>query len=288
MDHPSRYWIKFLCSRGKHTHEMIEGMLTAIDLGGADADFIKSVDDDLDIPEPFMPRDLRHRPSQSFLRREGIYEAWHDTKSFNEAFGVLSATELRHMVETFVLSPLRPDQAVKKIKQKTGIPLSIQAYELYQHYFWNKSLLSGAAWGEFILQRDQAHMEWLQLAVHAKGAQGAQMLMWKMGTAGRLHVESGRMFRDIRDINYMCIKQIEHRFPTIEHSKMMLNYARVCDLSQRQVDASESATEDIVKTFNSFRMKREEVRRTPIQQLTGGNFSEAEDVTASKEGIGDY
>lgn len=287
-DHPSKYWIKFLCSRGKHTHEMIEGMLEAIELGGADADYIKGVDDELELPDPFFPKELKHRSSQAFLRREGIYEAWHSTKAFDEAFDILSTMELRHMVETFALSPLRSDQAVKKIKQNLGTELSVRAYELYQHYFWNRSLLSGAAWGEFILQRDQAHGEWLQLAVHANDAQGAQMVMWKMGAAGRLHVESGRMFKDIRNIGYMCIKQLEHRYPNKEHAKALLDYTRVCDISQRQVDASESATEDIVKTFNSFRMKRKEADRTPIQQLTGGNFSEAEDLAAGKEGIGDY
>ena len=287
-DHPSKYWIKFLLSRKKHAHEVIEGMLTALELGGADTDYIKSVDDELDFPDPFFPSNLKHRPSQAFLRREGIYEAWHGTKAFQEAFDILSTVELRHLVETFILSPLRSEHAVKKIKSKTGFIISVKAYELYQHYFWNKALLSGAAWGQFIIERDQAHMEWLQLAVNAKGAQGAQMILWKTGSSGRLHVESGRMFKDIRDISFMCIQQIAHRYPTPDHAKMLLDYARVCKMSQEQLDASANATEDIVQSFNSFRMRREELPKTSIQQLTGGNFSEAEDTSTTEEGIGEY
>jgi len=287
-EHPSKYWIKFLLSRRKHPHEAIEGMLTAIDLGGADADYIKSIDDTLEFPDPFLPTNLKHRPSQAFLRKEGIYEAWHDTKVFQEAFSILGTVELRHLVETFALSPLRSDHAAKKIKYKTGIQLSTAAYELYQHYFWNKSLLSGAAWGQFILERDQAHTEWLQLAVNAKGAQGAQMILWKTGSTGRLHVESGRMFKDIRDISFMCIQQIAHRYPTTDHAKMLLDYTRVAKISQEQLDASANATEDIVQSFNSFRMRRVEINQTPIQQLTGGRFSEAEDLVSSEEGMGEY
>lgn len=287
-DHPSKYWIKFLLSRQKHSHEVIAGMLTAIGLGGAEEDFIKELDDRMEYPDPFLPYSLRHKDSQRFLRREGIYEAWHKTRAFQRAFDILGTVELRHLVETFALSPLRSDHAVKKIKQKTGLDISILTYELYQHYFWNRSLLSGAAWGQYILERDSAHMEWLQLAVHAQGAQGAQMVLWKTGSSGRLHVESGRMFKEIRDISFMCIQQIAHRYPCSDHAKTLLDYTRTAKLSQEQLDASANATEDIVQTFNSFRMRLEEKDQVPLQQLTGGRFSEAEDTTASEDGIGEY
>jgi hypothetical protein len=191
-------------------------------------------------------------------------------------------------VETFILSPLRPDQAVKKIQQTTGVALSERAYELYSHYWWNRALLSGAGWGQFIMERDVAHQEWLQLAVHAKGSQGAQMLMWKIGSSGRLHVESGKMFKDIRDISYMCIKQIEHRYPTEEHSRTLLNYTKACVAGQQQLDASANAITDIVESFNAFSMRRVSNQIPSVQQLTRGNVSEADDAAGEKDKLPDY
>ena len=288
IEHPAKFWIKFLLTRKKHSVEGIEGMLTALDLGGAEEEYIQKLESGMDYPDPFFPTDLRHKASQYFLRREGVHDAWHNSPVFREAYSVLGTGEVRPLVETYILSPLRPNQAVKKISQQTNVKLSVRAYELFEHYWWNRSLLSGAGWGQYIMERDVAHQEWLQLAVHARGAQGAQMLMWKTGSAGRLHVESGRMFKDIRDISYMCIKQIEHRYPTEEHARTLLNYARACHLSQQQLDASANAVTDIVDSFNAFRMRRVSTQIPSVQQLTRGNVSEAEDVAGERENLGDY
>lgn len=285
---PAKFWIKFLLSRDKHSPESIEGMLTAIQLGGVETDYIRYLDASMTLPKDFQPTNLKHRPSQHFLRKEGIYEAWHRPAAFCEAFDLIGAGELRALVETFILSPLRPHQAIKKIKHKTGVLISEKAYELFEHYWWNRGLMSGAEWGDYILRRDVAHQEWLHLAVNATGTSGAQMLMWKTGSMTRLHIESGRMFKDMRDVSYMCFMQLAHGTPGGEHSKTLLNYMRTASLAQQQLDASSNAMVDIVEHFNQFRMKREKIQTPSIQQLTGGNYSAAEDLASDKEKLGDY
>lgn len=285
---PAKFWIKFLLSRGKHDPESIEAMMTAIQLGGIDADYIRYLDQMMDPPDNFRPSDLSHRASQKFLRKEGIYEAWHRPAAFQEAHALIGAGELRALVETFILSPLRPHQAIKKIKYKTGVAISEKAYRLFEHYWWNRNLMSGAEWGDYVMRREVAHQEWLHLAVNATGASGAQMLMWKTGSMARIHIESGRIFKDMRDVAYMCFMQRAHGFPSEEHSKTLLNYARTASLAQQQLDASSNAMVDIVEHFNQFRMKRERVQTPSIQQLTGGNFSSAEDLSSDKEKLEDY
>jgi len=285
---PAKYWIKFLLSRGKHDPESIEGMMSAIQLGGVDADYIRYLDRMMDPPDDFQPSNLRHRASQAFLRQEGIYEAWHRPPAFREAHALIGAGELRALVETFILSPLRPHQAIKKIKYKTGVEISKKAYRLFEHYWWNRNLMSGAEWGDYVMRREVAHQEWLHLAVNATGASGAQMLMWKTGSMARLHIESGRIFKDMRDVAYMCFMQRAHGYPSEEHAKTLLNYTRIAALAQEQLDASSNAMVDIVEHFNQFRMKREKIQTPSIQQLTGGNFSGAEDLSSDKEKLEDY
>lgn len=285
---PAKFWIKFLLSRQKHPPEAIDAMLTAIQLGGVSVDYVRYLDFMMEIPPGFNPTDLKSRVSQQFLRREGIYDAWHRPPAFQEAFSIINSGELRALVETFLLSPLRPHQAIKKIAKKTGVMLSEKAYELFGHYWWNRTLMSGAEWGDYVLRRDVAHREWLHLAVNAQGASGAQMLMWKTGSMARLHIESGRMFKDMRDVAYMCFMQLAHFPPCEDHSKTLLNYARTAQLAQEQLDSSSNAMVDIVEHFNQFRMKREKVETPSVQQLTGGNFSGAEDLAGDKEGLGDY
>lgn len=285
---PAKFWIKFLLSRDKHSPESIEGMLTAIQLGGVEEDYIRYLDASMTPPKSFQPTNLKHRSSQRFLRREGIYDAWHRPRAFREAYDLIGSSELRALIETFILSPLRPRQAIKKIKYKTGVCISEKAYDLFEHYWWNRGLMSGAEWGDYILRRDVAHQEWLHLAVNATGTSGAQMLMWKTGSMARLHIESGRMFKDMRDVSYMCFMQLAHSSPNMEHSKTLLNYVRTAGIAQEQLDASSNAMVDIVEHFNQFRMKREKIETPSIQQLTGGNYSEAEDLASGKEKLGEY
>lgn len=285
---PAKYWIKFLLSRGNHTCDDIDVLLTTIQLGGVDADYIRAVKARMDPPTDFQPTNLQHRASQQFLRDEEIYEAWHRTAAFNEAFDILGMGEVRALVETYILSPLRTYQAVKKIRAKTGVSISDKAYDIFEHYWWNRSLMSGAEWGDYIMRRDVAHQEWLQLAVHTQGASGAQMIMWKTGNQARVHVDSGRIFKDMRDVAYLCFMQRAQDFPSVEHSKALLNYARTAALAQQQLDASSNAMLDIVEHFNQFKMRRVEVKTPSIQQLTKGNYSEAEDHAGDKEKLGDY
>jgi hypothetical protein len=284
---PAKYWIRFLLSRQKHTVSSIEAMLAAIQLGGIDADYIRGIKASMQIPRDFQPTNLQHRPSQRFLRNEGIYEAWHRPPIFTEAFDILGNSELRALVETYILSPLRPHQALIKIEQCTGVKLRKKVYLLFEHYWWNRGLLSGADWGDYIIRRDVAHHEWLQLAVNATGASGAQMLMWKTGALPRLQLEAGRIFKDMRNIAYMCFMQRAYDPPSLEHSKSLLNYARTATAAQQQVDASQHAMADVVEHFNQFRMKREKVQTPAVQQLTGGNYSTAEDAVGENEKLED-
>ena len=146
-------------------------------------------------------------------------------------------------------------------------------------------MMSGSRWGDYILRREVAHQEWLHLAVNAQGPSGAQMLMWKTGSLARVHLEAEKIFRDMRDVSYMCFMQQATAPPSVPHSKMMLNYARLAGMAQERIDASTSATEDLVEHFNQFQMKRQHIATPPIQQLTGGNFSSAEDHSADAERI---
>lgn len=282
--HPAKYWVKFYLSRRSHTHQRVAELLSLIDLGGLDADKVKLVADEMSFPTPYRPNDLSHRPSQIFLRREGIYDAWRGRKDMQLAEGILSTKAMRDLVETFVLSPLKTKQAIKKISQKfPDYGLTEKAYELFEHYFWNRDEMSGDKWGSFITTREKANQEWLQLSMDSRGPSGVQMLLWKTGTGTLKQIEANKMFTDLRNIAYMAAMQISMYPPGRNHSEMLLNYTRAAKIGQEGVDSTESAVKDVVKAFNAFRMRHVETQVPSIKQLTGGQFSEAESGTSGED-----
>lgn len=283
LSHPATYWAKFYLTRQTHTYEQVEGLLNVNEVGGLRADELEELDQQMDYPVPFKPRDLRHRPSQAFLRREGIYEAWHRGRDMKIALGILENRELRQVVETMILSPVKPEAAVRKINRKLNVSLTVRAYELFKHYFWNRDLMSGAEWGEFLHNRDDAHQEWLQLAVDARGPGGVQMLLWKTGMGALRQIEANRVFSDLRNVAYMCAMQIAMDRPSKDHARMLLDYAKTAKLGQDGIDASADAVSDVVQAFSAFRMRHVESKTPTIQQLTGGNFSDAETAAGDEE-----
>ena len=257
------------------------------DLGGLTVEELASIEDGMDYPVPYRPHVRTHGPSQRFLRREGVYDAWRNGPDMRQTKKVLESNALRQAVETFILSPVKAEQAVRKIQQKLDFYLTVRAYELYQHYYWNRDLLTGLEWGDFIHTRDTANRQLLQLAVEARGASGAQLLLWKMGMGGLRQMEANRGFTDARNVSFMLLQQIALVEPSKYHSEMWLNYLRAAKMAQEAVDASSSAVQDVVESFNAFRLRHEETKAPSIKELTGGNFSPAEGIEDGEDGM-DY
>lgn len=287
MRHPSEYWIKYLISQDAHTDEQIQGMCEMANLGAINDTYLINLRMAMmkDRPILFRPRDVQCRASQLFLRKEGIHEAWYRNQHMKTAVNILISSKLRALVETFILSPLKSDQAVRKIREKLDIKLHKSAYELYRHFFWNSNLLSSTDWGDFLRSRELSHHEWLRLAVTAHGPQGIQMLLWKTGTGNLRQLTANRIFEDIRNIAYMKIKEIELRPAHMEHSQTFLNYARAAKIAQEEVANTSDAMKDVLSHFQAFRMQHSEMTTPSIGQLTGGNFSEAEDVAGASDDI---
>jgi hypothetical protein len=287
--HPAEYWIKFLLSRREHGFEEIVAMCVAADLGELDPNYLRALDTELraEAPVPFRGHDLRHRASMTFLRQCGVYDAWHRNAAMRQAMSMLGNAQVRPLMEAFILSPMKPDQAVKKIFQNTGVDVSERAYELFRHYFWNSQLLSMEEWGEFIAGRRVAHKEWLRIAVTAKGARGVQLLLWRTGSGALRHIDSGRMFTDLRNIAYMKALELEHEPADKDNATAFRSYVHSAKMAQEEITASAAAAQDLVDSFQGFHMKSITPKLPSVLQLTAGGetLSEAEDVTLSEDSI---
>lgn len=288
MRHPAEFWIKYLLSKDSHSYEQIRGIMEMYSLGAIPTEYLNMLEDELesDKPTPFRPRTKRHKPSQSYLRRHGIYKAWHRDEPMKQAVELMTHAQARSLAEVFALSPVSPDQAVAKINvQVKNFYLTVPAYERFRHYFWNNQLLSAAEWGEYVQNRKDSHSEWLKLAVNANDPQGVQLLLWKTGAGAIKNIDRSRIFTDFRNIAYMKAKELEHAKASSDDSKALLNYARVARAAQEEINNSSDAVRDVLESFNAFRMKRKGIDAPSIKQLTGGEYTTAENVTAIEDKI---
>jgi len=291
MPHPSEYWLKFLLSRKEHTFDEISTMCEMNGVGGVTSEdlmYLRSVLAD-DEPVPFRAHDQRHKQSMSYLRRHGIYEAWHRNKWMKDAIELLGDAKMRPLLETYILSPMRPDQAVRKLKTVTGRKIDVRTYDLFAHYFWRPDAMSVEEWGDFIHRRRVAHQEWLRLAVTSRGPEGVRLVLWKTGSGPVRHIDSAKIFTNLRNIAYLKALELEHLPAGKDHSIAFANYVKSAKVAQEEVSASAAAMTDVLDSFKAFQMSTVVDEVPSIQQLTdggkGGTFSEAEDVTGDDDKI---
>lgn len=281
--HPAHYWITFLLSRCEHSFEEIKAMCQMAQLGAVDNEYLTRIRQRLmeDMPVPFRGNSPGHRPSAVFIRRHRIYEAWTRPPEMKQAIELLGDSHRRALLETFMLSPLKPEQALARINQNGSNEITTDVYLLFQHYFWNTGLLSGEEWGEYIRRRRVAHQDWLQLAVKAKGPSGVQLLLWKTGVGAVRHIDSGKMFTHLRNIAYYKALELEHEPAGPAHSTAFRNYVLSAKMAQEEATASATAMTDILDSFRAFRMSTQEHPVATVDAL-GGTISSPGDGSAAE------
>jgi hypothetical protein len=292
MPHPSENWIKFLLSRKEHSFDEIVAMCEMAQIGGVqneDLLYFRSVLSE-DEPVPFRAHDASHKPSTAYLRRHQIYEAWHRSASMKAAVDILANARIRPLVETFILSPMKPDQAVKSIKSNSGVTIDSKTYELFRHYFWNPSVMSAEEWGEFIQRRRVAHKEWLRLAVTSRGPEGVRLLLWKTGSGPIRHLSAAKIFTNLRNIAYLKAMELEHEPASKDHSIAFSNYVKSAKTAQEEVSASEAAMADVLDSFKAFQMTTTVEQVPSYLELTEGGktgtVSDAGSFSAEEDQIG--
>lgn len=282
-EHPARYWITFLISRCEHSFDEIKAMCQMVQLGAVTNPYLTRIRDELyaSMPVPFKGTNLAHRPSAVFVRKHQIYEAWARTDPMKEAIDLLSEPKRRALVETFILSPLKPSQAVVRINREFDKTLTEDAYRLFQHYFWNSHLLNGEEWGDYIRKRRVAHEEWLQLAVKAQGASGVQLLLWKTGVGAARHIDANKLFTHLRNIAYFKALELEHEPASKDHSTAFRNYVQSAKMAQEEATASATAMTDILDSFRAFRLSTKEHEIQTVDAL-GGTISSPDEAPSAE------
>lgn len=163
ITHPSRYYIHYLLSqkpsgRNFEAAEIVDDldMLSLPYPRKADTletflETLTRVKKQMKAPSAFNPRspDI-NPPTQAFLRRWKIGDAWKQKKAYRRAFEILTDEgEVSRALKVMLLGPLPRPYIAKalgihfKLDSEKMNPLVVATFE---HYFWNAALLESQSW----------------------------------------------------------------------------------------------------------------------------------------------
>lgn len=94
------------------------------------------------MPSDFRPDDLRHDRSQDFLRAQRIWGAWHRVPEMLDAERLFFDPPMRERVCGLLVARFDPEQATKVMAQDLGCLVRPRTFLVFEHYFWNLSLLT--------------------------------------------------------------------------------------------------------------------------------------------------
>jgi hypothetical protein len=203
VKHPALFYAKYLLSKRSHPFQAIVAMLELLDLAGLDEDDLGRIEQALKFPIPYCPGSKDHVPTQTFLRKEGIWDAWHGEQDMIRTRAILGEPELRQAMESMILAPVSQEAGLRRLQMRFGDSVSPAAYHLFEHYFWNRSVMSALDWGQFVSRRQTSNQTWLKLALDAKDTGSLRLLLWKMGLTDLRRVEGNKIFTDLRNLSYM-------------------------------------------------------------------------------------
>ena len=270
---PSEYFVKYLISQGKHDPNTILRLLEDLCLDGLTSGYIRDLTRKMEpFPSVFKPDVKTHRPSQKYLRDQGVRDLWFPNPHVEEAYAILSDAQLRSDVEQLLLSPLRVEDIVKRIVNAHSVSLTIAGVESFSHYFWKKSLLSMDEWVDYLENRPGSYQSITAMRVAPDMA--TEVVPWVVGLEGvPKNLNTGVVHRRIRDTFFLKMLEVERQPASLAHSKMCKNYMDIIRAAEAEMRQSDVALKDVLKEFEKFRMKKDTTAVPAIEEVAGPNFS---------------
>lgn len=287
---PAEYFTRYLISQQDHSPEVIFNLLEDIGLHNTlfdpvnEESIIRLSRSMGEPPEPWEP--TKSDECKEYLRRNGIYDLWFPNAGVQEAYRILNKPQLRSDVEQLILSPMRVEEIIQRMVRHRGITLTVEGINAFEHYFWNKGLLSMQEWVRYLDCRPAYYER--ATALTASPDMAHVLVPWISGMAGPpATLNTGTVSKRIRDVAFMKVLEIEKSPATLAHSKMMKNYMDVIKIAESELRQSDVALKDVLQAFDKFRLRRDDTEIPSIDQVAGPNYSKSGEGTDGPHALTD-
>ena len=174
MKQPNEYWLKYMLMFSGLTLEQIAEMAIMYEMTPPDTTYLSALRDKLleTRPTPFR---ITSTEARAWVRRQRFMSLVKEDKYAVKARDLLGDTRVRPIVEALILSDMPHDEVSSYTKIITGAQVSKRTLEMFQHYFWNRDLLSTRQWYSYL----EGHPK--NITLKACYALGPKFALWKSG-----------------------------------------------------------------------------------------------------------
>jgi hypothetical protein len=201
-------------------------------------------------------------------RRMRVHSMCSHLDAANEARECLLEPRLRPLLEILLLADTPREDIPKYCKDITGLKPSVKAVKLFEHYFWNRSLLSDKQWGLFLNKDREDKEKW---HLHDCYMQGPEYALWRMGY--RIEVDHQHMLELVAQEACMRIMQStvdpNTRDTAIKANLWLDGYMKVLE----RLDREGHAKQEVLDLLRSMSIRLDKSTVEDIESVTGGSYS---------------
>ena len=263
LEHPSRRYVAFLCTKSSHTAKdilvllMRKGLPVPRDSESREweellADVRREMLE-LRLPAQFDPREgsATEEESVQFLRTHGILGAWRDDRFVTAAFRALERPQLSRMLQVLLLSPLQPSHIARRCRDRFDMnesEMCSRVVRSYSHYFWDTEALNTAKWNIMLSRWFAGSSVDMQLSLNAPRSEvGAALAIAAADRGVTASLPEIGMFRYVRDAAFMeFTKTVVDARPGLSKSTSMLQYTQTMIAAQAELDARRGGSAELL------------------------------------------
>ena len=98
-------------------------------------------------PKPYL---IGGKAPKVWMQDHGLWAIYHDTHTFKQATELLESTEYRPAMEAFIISGVSREHTVLYIKELFGLEILPVVFDVYEHAYWDRRLLTTDEWLAFL------------------------------------------------------------------------------------------------------------------------------------------
>lgn len=267
MKQPNEYWLKYMLVFVSSDYAQIANAAKLYEFAVPDKAYVTSLLAKLDETKP-NPFRLDTLATKNWLRRQRLMSMGTGGKDAMLAREYLSEAKVRSVLETLIIADTPREDIPEYVKEITGRKTTVEAVKLFEHYYWNRNLLSHRQWMDYLDDRSD---RWLLLNSYD---QGHEYALWKLGY--RIQTSQEELVDAM--LHEAAMRYLETR-TMVNGEKTALTAKMWSEVVFKSIEEKDKKGDQAMKVAQEIReiaIKLEKASIKSIKELTGGSYSKAE------------
>ena len=268
MRQPNEYWLKYMLI---HSGASYSDIISAAEMYGFIAptqSYLQSLRHTIDRTKP-KPFRLNSVAARTWMRRQRVMSLVSADKEAIKARDYLGDTKLRPVLEALLISDTEKSRIPELCKDITGKKVTAKSVKFFEHYFWNRNLLTLKEWEGYLSEHENGDV------LISCRERGTEYALWKLGY--RIDIEHEEVVRGVLHEATMRFFEVGTKANSKDTALTAKLWSEQIFRSLEELSKSGDAVQEVLEDLKNITIRLEKSSIKDIEALSNGNHSKEND-----------